>query len=86
MSDEATTCRHDWRWGFAGMPTASWFGHESAAFLRSPRPKLCHCLSCRQTECFNPNAGHWGEWEQLTEAETESPASGGPAEELSPAS
>ncbi len=64
----------------------AWFGHESAAFLRSARPKLRHCLSCRQTERFNPNAGHWGEWEQIPEAETASPASGSPTEELPRAS
>ena len=82
MSDEATTCRHDWRWGFAGMPTASWFGHESAAFLRSPRPKLRRCLSCRQTERFNPSAGRWGEWEGIPVEPTESPANGGAAQQL----
>ena len=68
------------------MPTASWFGHESAAFLRSARPKLRHCLSCWRTERFNPNAGRWGEWEEIAESETESPPHDCAAEELPQAS
>ena len=68
------------------MPTETWFGHESAAFLRSPRPKLRRCLSCLQADRFNPNIGHWGEWEEIGEEETESSARDCAAEEFPQAS
>ena len=86
MSDEATTCPHRWAWGFEGMPMESWFGHESAAFLRSPRRKLRHCPACRQTERFNPSAGRWGEWERIAAGPTETPQSGCTAQDFPRAS